>query len=101
MHSADMLNPAMLVVCRRAAIKCLNRIIATRMKRMTFEQTTACEPACFKKWVLCKGRYGIIGAGGDKTAVRSQNGRYQHLVTAYEHYGDPVKPAGGLRYRTK
>ncbi len=71
------------------------------MKRMAFEQTTACEPACFEKWVLCKGRYGIIGAGGDKTAVRTKTGRYQHLVTAYEKYGDPVNPVAGLRYRTK
>jgi len=101
MNSADMLNPESLLLCRVAAVKGLDRIIATRMKRMTFEQTAACESACFKKRVLCKGRYGIIGAGGDKTAVRTQNGGYQHLITAYEKYGEPVNSAVGLRYRTK
>ncbi len=101
MDSADMLNPGCSLLCRVAAVNGLDRIIATRMKRMTLEQTAACEPACFKKWVLCKGRYGIIGAGGDKTAVRTQNGGYQHLITAYDKYEEPVDPAVGLRYRTK
>jgi hypothetical protein len=101
MDSADMPNPESLLLYRVAAVKDLDRIIATRMKRMTFEQTAACESACFEKRVLCKGRYGIIGAGGDKTAVRTQNGGYQHLITAYEKYEEPVDPAVGLRYRTK
>jgi hypothetical protein len=79
-----------------AAVKGLDRIIATRMKRMTSEQTTACEAACFKKRIFCKGRYGIIGACGDKTAVRAQNGGYQHLITAYEKYGSPVDPVARL-----
>ena len=101
MDSADTLNPVFLKLCRVEAVKGSDRIIATRMKRMTFEKSPACESACFKKRIPCKGRYGIIGAGGDKTAVRTQNGGYQHLITAYEKYGGPVYPVAGLRYRTK
>jgi hypothetical protein len=56
MNSADMPNHDLPLLDRVPAVKGLNRIIATRMKRVTFEQSTACEPACFKKWVLCKGR---------------------------------------------
>jgi|GEM_PF-3656500 len=69
-----------------------HRIITTRMQRMAFKQTTACKAECFKKRIFCKGRYGIIGACGDKTAVRAQNGGYQNLVTAYKNYGSPVYP---------